>query len=392
VPDSVPLLIVAWTLTYLIHSSALIAGALVVTRKRTRFAELVWRTAMFGGVFTALGQLAWLHFRGDPLPLDVAARPMLPAFVPSVVPVALTVWLAIAGVKLAALMRARHALRDALIRRVPLRDATIAERVRALSGARPVRVSVSSEIATPMVVGRRELCLPQRAVTELSSAELEAVLAHEIAHVRRHDMLWLSLTASLQRLLFIQPLNGHAVRRLRILAEYSCDDWALHCGESPVALASALTRVAAWLSAAVPGPIAVAMGSHDSLAVTRVRRVLDPTAERVDPRRRPINRALAAAVLVAVALILPGFAPEAVRYTIHARDDAGTFTVTLERRRVVAMTVGGAAVDASQLERAGDHVRVRGAGDRVGLDLTLTGRGGIRWTSRPPRSATTLAP
>jgi hypothetical protein len=70
-------------------------------------------------------------------------------------------------------------------------------------------------------------------------------------------------------------------------------------------------------------------------------------------------------------------------YTIRAHDDAGPFTLTLEGRRVVAMTMNGEPVASARLRQAGDRLLVDDPSGGSTLDLTLTRDGGIRWTSRP---------
>ncbi len=88
-------------------------------------------------------------------------------------------------------------------------------------------------IAVPQVVGlwKPTILLPASAVSGLTTAELEWILAHELAHVRRHDM-WINL---LQRwaeaVLFFNPALWFLSRRASALREYCCDEWA--CQEMP---------------------------------------------------------------------------------------------------------------------------------------------------------------
>jgi hypothetical protein len=78
-----------------------------------------------------------------------------------------------------------------------------------------VRSSVTPALAAPISFGilRAEVCVPERALTELAPDELRAMLAHELAHVVRRDPLWLALAGVLERVLG-GGASGGAVRWL----------------------------------------------------------------------------------------------------------------------------------------------------------------------------------
>lgn len=104
----------------------------------------------------------------------------------------------------------------------------------------------------PQVVGvlRPVILLPASAATGMSSEELEMILAHELAHVRRHDM-WVNLLQRVaESLLFFNPALWFLSHRISALREYCCDE--ITCNEQPDAApapqlryAQALLRVAA---------------------------------------------------------------------------------------------------------------------------------------------------
>jgi beta-lactamase regulating signal transducer with metallopeptidase domain len=91
---------------------------------------------------------------------------------------------------------------------------------------RQVRVRVVEASIGPAVVGlfRPTVLLPGVLVRELSPEELEPILAHELVHIRRHD-LWLCLAQSLaQSLWWFHPLVWWANRRLSEEIERCCDE------------------------------------------------------------------------------------------------------------------------------------------------------------------------
>jgi beta-lactamase regulating signal transducer with metallopeptidase domain len=404
--ERLSLVAAAWLLTYTVHSTVLLGGALfvdrLIRRRSEAMLETVWRIALFGPLLTATLQFAGMQpftwrvefasgaagaaatsFQIGGLLME-GKRAAVPGG--ALLLGALGVYLAVVVVRLAWLIVARHSLTRLLSDRVRLTDQGLTSRALHFSSGSTVTISASSAISSPIIVGRSELCLPWRAVSGLTSEELDAVLAHEIAHLRRSDGAWLWAMLLVERIFWIQPLNRLAVARLHTLAECFCDDWALRRAVPPVALASALARVAEWMRVSQVSGVAVGMATRDSLAVTRVRRILDVDRARAVAPRRILVVALATVMLAGITAVAPGFAASVVApYTITAHDDGGPFTLTMRGGEVVSMTMDGIPVDGARIHRAGNRVIVDAADNVVGLALTLKPDGGIRWTSRPPR-------
>ncbi len=135
-----------------------------------------------------------------------------------------------------------------------LREGPLVELVRAMAtkwsmSVMPVLVRVD-EIFVPKVVGLiwPKILLPASALTGLSAAELEMILLHELAHLRRHDM-WVSLLQRLaEAVLFFNPAAWYQTRRIGTLRECCCDEMTCrslaHQGRARAEYALALLRVA----------------------------------------------------------------------------------------------------------------------------------------------------
>ncbi|MFZ5831791.1 MAG: M56 family metallopeptidase, partial [Planctomycetota bacterium] len=109
-------------------------------------------------------------------------------------------------------------------------EGVLAERLRSLAGRWSMRLvpalAQSGEIAVPRLVGllKPMILLPVSAIAGLSTDELELILAHELAHVRRHDM-WVNLAQrAAEVLLFFNPGLWYLSRRISTLREYCCDE------------------------------------------------------------------------------------------------------------------------------------------------------------------------
>jgi ankyrin repeat protein/beta-lactamase regulating signal transducer with metallopeptidase domain len=147
------------------------------------------------------------------------------------------------------------------------------QRARAgLNYHRKVRLLSGAHIETPIVIGwlRPAILLPASALTGLSADHLLAILAHELAHIRRYDFLVNGVQRAVECVLFYHPGVWWISRRMRIERELCCDDLAVRVCGNRFVYANALvelenTRADAPLLALPTGGAGVA---------NRVRRIL----------------------------------------------------------------------------------------------------------------------
>jgi beta-lactamase regulating signal transducer with metallopeptidase domain len=148
--------------------------------------------------------------------------------------------------------------------------------LRRVAGVRyAVRLTCSPNAASPMLVKAREICLPQRAITQLGAEQQKSLLAHELAHVVRRDPMWLTVIGVLECLFFFQPLFRLSRRCMRECAEYLCDDLAAQYTESGLSLARCLVEVAGWLPSHTRLAAVASMAENASNLERRIRRLID---------------------------------------------------------------------------------------------------------------------
>jgi beta-lactamase regulating signal transducer with metallopeptidase domain len=165
----------------------------------------------------------------------------------------------------------------------------------------PVRLLASSSIDVPMVIGlwRPLILVPAVAMTGLSPAQLEAILAHELAHIRRHDYLVNLLQSLVETLLFYHPAVWWLSHRIREEREHCADDLAVQCCGDAYLYARALAHIEQLRVAPSPQP---ALGAAGGSLLTRVRRLLLVSEAVASTPRRPWRLAsgLGSAVLAVV--------------------------------------------------------------------------------------------
>jgi BlaR1 peptidase M56/Gram-negative bacterial TonB protein C-terminal len=163
---------------------------------------------------------------------------------------------------------------------------------------RPVRLLESTAIEVPTVVGlwRPLILLPASAITGLSVLQLEAVLAHELAHIRRHDYLVNLLQALVETALFYHPAVWWLSACIREEREHCADDVAVEsCGDA--LFYSRVLATLEQLRATVPAPALAANGGSLLLRIQRLLAV-PKGGEALHPWR--LTGSLAAALLILV--------------------------------------------------------------------------------------------
>ena len=135
-----------------------------------------------------------------------------------------------------------------------------------------IRIVELAHIDVPFVVGclRPIVVLPISVMSQLNVAQVEAILAHEFAHVRRHDYLVNLLQTLAETLLFYHPAVWWISTRIRDEREHCCDDVALGVCGDPVSYASALTEIESWRI----GQVGLAPGATSGTLLNRIRRIL----------------------------------------------------------------------------------------------------------------------
>ena len=126
-------------------------------------------------------------------------------------------------------------------------------------------------LQAPAVVGwfRPVVFFPVSALTGLSEEQLEAVIAHELAHIQRLDPFVNVFQVCVETLLFYHPAIWWLNHRIRVEREHCCDDMAVALCGNAVEYARALTLMEGWRGAPV-----FAMAANQGPLTERIVRVL----------------------------------------------------------------------------------------------------------------------
>jgi beta-lactamase regulating signal transducer with metallopeptidase domain len=219
---------------------------------------------------------------------------------------------------------------------------------RRLGISRLVQVRQSARVAAPVLVGwiRPVIVIPAGALLGLSGAQIEALLAHELAHVRRYDYLVNLLQSAIEVALFYHPAVWWLSRRVRIERERCCDDEVIGVCDRMV-YATALSDLAAMATARV------ALAATDGDLLARVRRILS----REEVVMSGTSRWSGVAILgIAASLMVPG-----ALLSAPAGSDAGAGSLEARVLELPDQSSGqqASAADVAKLQRLHEELKAR---------------------------------
>ncbi|MBV8517803.1 MAG: tetratricopeptide repeat protein [Acidobacteria bacterium] len=162
----------------------------------------------------------------------------------------------------------------------PLVVDAVARAARLLGIRRAIRVVASDRVPLPSLWGfRKPVLLLPRVALAWPAERLEAVLLHELAHAKRHDVAALLFARVVRSLFWFHPLAWSLERAARRDCERACDDLVLRSGCAASAYADHLLAIARTLQLADGLSAAVAMSRPSELG-ERVAAILQPQRSR----------------------------------------------------------------------------------------------------------------
>lgn len=110
---------------------------------------------------------------------------------------------------------------------------------------RPVRFRLSSKVNVPLIIGyfKPLVLLPLSVLSHLDQKQLEAVIIHELAHIRRNDYLLNLLKITIETILFFNPFVWLCSNVVETEREYACDDLVLQLTGEPLIYAHTLMKL-----------------------------------------------------------------------------------------------------------------------------------------------------
>ncbi len=168
-----------------------------------------------------------------------------------------------------------------------------------------VRIYLSSLVNSPLTIGffKPIILVPLASINHLNTEQMEAVLLHELAHIKRADYLVNLIQSIIEITLFFNPFTQLLSKLIKKERENSCDDWVLQFQYNPSMYAEALLRIA-YLQAN-PALAMHAGGAAKGDLLSRVKRMLNQKEKTFHYKQQLFALLLMTGLLSSIAWLQP---------------------------------------------------------------------------------------
>ncbi len=169
----------------------------------------------------------------------------------------------------------------------------------------PIPVRSTQLLLEPGLVGiwRPVILLPEGIAHRLSRTEIDAILAHELCHLRRRDNLLAAAHMLVEAVFWFHPLVWLIGARLIEERERACDESVVACGKNPLHYARAILKVCRLY---FRSPLACASGVSGADLDRRITAIMaDRDVQNIDPGRKLLLAALGMVIIMAPFVALP---------------------------------------------------------------------------------------
>lgn len=175
---------------------------------------------------------------------------------------------------------------------------------------RQPKLFASLRVSTPMVIGALKpvILLPVSALTQLSPTQLEAILVHELAHIKRHDYLLNLFQTVMETLLCLNPFSWLIGSGIRTERELCCDDLVVTHTAHPLPYAQALATLEAQRLQPASPNMAMAATGHKQQLFHRIKRIMEMKTPSDNNSRLALALLLAAGLTICIAAFSPTWA------------------------------------------------------------------------------------
>ncbi|PYF72629.1 M56 family metallopeptidase [Pedobacter nutrimenti] len=166
---------------------------------------------------------------------------------------------------------------------------------------------LSAQVNVPLVIGyfKPIVLFPFAFATQLDIQHVEAILIHELSHIRRNDYLLNLIKTVIETMLFFNPFVWLCSRLIQIEREHACDDKVLSISGTPLTYAHALLKIELLKEKQIPAFSLAATGEHNQHLYQRIKRITDMKTNYMSAKQKIFAICLTIACASSLAWINP---------------------------------------------------------------------------------------
>lgn len=180
-----------------------------------------------------------------------------------------------------------------------------------------VKFYLSAKVNVPLVVGffKPVVLFPVALATQLDIQQVEAILIHELSHIRRNDYLINLVKTCIETMLFFNPFVWLTTKFIQIEREHACDDLVVNFTGTPLTYAHALLKLELLKDKETPALSLAATGQNQHL-YQRIKRITNMKTNYINAKQQFFILTLAIATVASLAWINPTKKAEAKAKTL----------------------------------------------------------------------------
>ncbi|TCC96412.1 M56 family metallopeptidase [Pedobacter psychroterrae] len=180
------------------------------------------------------------------------------------------------------------------------------EMVSMLNIRRHISFHLSDKVNVPLVIGyfKPVVLFPFALAAQLDIKQVEAILIHELSHIRRNDYLLNLVKTGIETVLFFNPFVWLSSKFISIEREHACDDLVVKFTGTPVTYAHALLKLEILKDKTSPALSMAATGKNQHL-YQRIKRITDMKTNYMNAKQKIFAFALTIATVGSLAWINP---------------------------------------------------------------------------------------
>ncbi|MET6996232.1 M56 family metallopeptidase [Chitinophaga defluvii] len=181
----------------------------------------------------------------------------------------------------------------------------LAQLTKQLGIPRKVRLMVSKSLQVPVMIGflKPLILLPMAMVNNMNEDQLEAILLHELAHIKRNDYLLNIFQSIAETILFFNPFIWWISKNIRQEREHCCDDVVIASSVQPLHYARAL--VALEEHRLNSNPLAMAAADNKQYLFYRIKRIMEMKTKNLNYSQKILAVLIIATGLISIAWLNP---------------------------------------------------------------------------------------
>ncbi|MFC3562447.1 M56 family metallopeptidase [Pedobacter jamesrossensis] len=212
-----------------------------------------------------------------------------------------------------------------------------------------IKFHLSAIVNVPLVIGyiKPVVLFPIALVNQLDSDQVEAILIHELSHIRRNDFLLNLIKTAIETFLFYNPFVWMAGRFIHIEREHACDDLVLKITGKPLNYAHALLKLELLKDKTSPAYALATTGKSQNL-YQRIKRITNMKTNYLNAKQQMAALTLGVACLFSIAWINPTekkntdkkeAKKDILNLTSIANSNTVVFVDTTKKRKIKIVTI-----------------------------------------------------